>query len=357
MKPRRLLTVSKETGMPGAETRQARMVGRLTELGWSVDEDSIFRPTKTIVQPRRLGSAAIVAALVARHLVSRSNFFTFDPAIFVGLRLNPFLIGKKGFFFCRNDQIYQKEEIGSFYGVRERTLIPYLTQLFCLLFADKYVVQTSHAKLRLIKRFYPFKVLGLQNKIVVLHNDVHVKYTETARKTISDEFIDLAFISNPAWYKKGFPKIVELAEFSNLLSKKLRLHIMGEGPDFDLLLQKLDGLNVTYKAYGRTDWMSLGLPDIDFVIAPSVVDHFPNLLIECAACSVPLLLSDIEAHTYIYPQHPGFFNLENFREDLINLLNDPHTDSLKEEIIESQKKYSNKLKSAWSSSNLEVVFG
>ena len=62
----------------------------------------------------------------------------------------------------------------------------------------------------------------------------------------------------------------------------------------------------------------------DVVLVPSVVDHFPNLLIECGALGVPMLLSDIKAHRNIFPEHPAFFPLSSAPDEVVNRMSSLH---------------------------------
>src|SRR5690606_38180995 len=125
-------------------------------------------------------------------------------------------------------------------------------------------------------------------KIVKINNPVDFQLIESKlnsagnEKLFSSEFKNVVAIGNLS-SRKGFDLLLNV--FTELKDKKIKLHIIGDGPDLEkLLIQKArSGLgNVEFVGVKKNPFPYL--QQADLFILSSRYEGFPNVLLEAGAC-------------------------------------------------------------------------
>lgn len=103
-------------------------------------------------------------------------------------------------------------------------------------------------------------------------------------ETYKDDFKNIVAIGNLS-SRKGFDNLLKV--FSHLKNEKIKLHLIGDGRDKELLLQmksdlKLD--NVIFHGQQKNPYQFLKFADL-FILS-SRYEGFPNVLLEAGACGV-----------------------------------------------------------------------
>lgn len=103
-------------------------------------------------------------------------------------------------------------------------------------------------------------------------------------ETFKDDFKNVVAMGNLS-SRKGFDNLLKV--FSHLKNEKIKLHLIGDGRDKELLLQmksdlKLD--NVIFHGQQKNPYQFLKFADL-FVLS-SRYEGFPNVLLEAGACGV-----------------------------------------------------------------------
>jgi glycosyltransferase involved in cell wall biosynthesis len=324
----KIVTTFVNAGAKGAETRHRRMVEVLRHHNFQVMVQTLDTEARPKILPlilRKLGAGFMTGC---RSVGAQDAYFAFDPYVFIGGALVARVRGARSLYFCRNDQVYQQREIHRHKGRRGYVPIRlYVLQLGCLILCSQYIVQSDFSRQRLINRFWWFFGIKKEGKICVLNNDLHFPLAQL-RNPWDEAVLRVAFISNSAWDKKGFDFIERLVTDPAFLSAKIDFRLVGKGSAFDKIVTSA-GLAVSSGKLTHIGYIDGPEPIprlADVVLVPSVVDHFPNLLIECAALGVPMLLSDIEAHRNIFPEHPAYFPLSTTPAEVVMRLMALHED-------------------------------
>lgn len=345
-----LATTLVRKGMRGAETRHIAMVERLRELGFVVRAETCDIRPEAMVGKQPLSLRKFVAGWrTSRSPKQRGEaFFAFDPYCFIGGGLAARLKGNKSVFFCRNDQIYQAKEIARITGDRIR--VPrklFILQYLCLLLATTYVVQSPFAARHLRKRFRNWPLVNLDHRIAVLNNDIRLE-VQQPKVLIESAELRVAFVANPAWEKKGFFILERLLTSKTFRESKVRFSIVGTGDAFDRLKAAADpSRERSVDFLGFVSDISTLRESADVVFIPSVVDHFPNVVIECAALGVPMVLSDIEAHRNIFPEHLGYFQLNAKPSEIMDKLEKVAHGKIRETVTLDQQRDIARLEHSW----------
>ncbi|MAT39312.1 MAG: hypothetical protein CL946_06885 [Ectothiorhodospiraceae bacterium] len=351
--PPQLATSFIKLGARGAETRHRDMILRLRKLGFRVDvsvcdlrSESLGRSLRRYI-PLFLNkfAAGVVASISGRHV---KTFFAFESYSFIGGAIVARPLKREAVYFCRNDQIYEKATINSI--CRSNLSVPfhlYILQYFCLLLCDRYVVQSCFAAAHIERRFKSWPFTKAAAKIKVLENDLRISLhripdVSGLRRT------RVGFIANPEWEKKGFFILKDLLSSEAFKSTDLSFTIVGRGDAFDRLRDEIGALpKERVRFHGFCDDIAELRELVDLVFVPSIVDHFPNVLIECAALGLPMLLSNIEAHRNILPNHPSYFDLGIAPQQMMDALLSLTDPATWKETAELQQRDIVRLKNAW----------
>lgn len=204
---------------------------------------------------------------------------------------------------------------------------------------QKIICQSEDMSSDLIKNFKIKK-----EKIIKINNPVdfdfiNEKLSASQRpKTFSHDYKNVVAIGNLS-ERKGFDNLLKV--FSHLKNEKIKLHILGDGRDRELLHQMkkdLDLENVSF--YGRQENPYQFLKFADLFVLSSRYEGFPNVLLEAGACGCYALANNCLGgiNEIIEPKINGeIFNIENhqgFAEKIVELL---HTSHHSEEIRNSIK--------------------
>lgn len=344
----RIVTALMRQGNRGAETRHQHMIAQLRQLGWTVLGLEADLRKRADGRGLRLQAAKFLAGLRAALAVRRGDvFFAFEPYSFIGGAIFSRIKGGKAIYFCRNDQVYERNEIRKYFSYsRKATLRDYVLQIACLLFSNRYVVQSEFAMANLHARYAKLCGGRLAEKTAVLSNDLRVRLISPAwgqRKKVQR----IGFMSNPEWEKKGFPILREVIERTVADNSKF-YSLYGEGAAFDRLKNELSpALQARVDFKGRCDDLMLLRKEIDVVFVPSVVDHFPNVVLEMACLGLPMILSDIRAHRNIFPDHACYFSLKNPADEVDRLLDYLNGRSSWERVAVAQQQSLEPLTTAW----------
>ena len=200
-----IATTLLSAGMAGAESRHVRMVEKLRDHGFDVKTLTLDITKRVTSSPKKYAPLSLRKLRAGMRTICKygrtsTYYFAFDPYIFIGAALFARLRGVDAFYFCRNDQIYQKQEIETHTGTKTKNLLRlYLLQIFCLAFCTQYVVQSEFAKIALSHRF-PW--LRAQRKISVLNNDLHISISPKIPADPHEPML-IGFVANSAWDKKA----------------------------------------------------------------------------------------------------------------------------------------------------------
>lgn len=154
---------------------------------------------------------------------------------------------------------------------------------------DKIIAQSEDMKNDLIEN------IGIiPEKIVKINNPVDFELIESKlgsqRKLFSDEFKNIVSIGNLS-ERKGFDLLLKV--FSYLKDHKVKLHIIGDGADNEMLMKQRESLglqNVEFLGSKANPFPYLEQADL-FVLS-SRYEGFPNVLLEAGACGTYALAND-----------------------------------------------------------------
>ena len=156
---------------------------------------------------------------------------------------------------------------------------------------DKIICQSDDMKNDLLSNF------TIKNeKIVKINNPVDfdaidLKISEGIRpESFNFEYKNVVAIGNLS-SRKGFDNLLQV--FANLKNEKIKLHILGDGRDKDLLLKMKEDLGlVNVHFHGRQSNPYQYLKNADLFILSSRYEGFPNVLLEAGACGTYALAND-----------------------------------------------------------------
>ncbi|SFI06124.1 glycosyltransferase [Halpernia frigidisoli] len=173
-----------------------------------------------------------------------------------------------------------------------------------------------------------------KEKIIKINNPVDFDFIseklENALKpeTFSDDFKNVVAIGNLS-QRKGFDNLLKV--FSHLKNEKIKLHILGNGKDAELLHQmKLDLHleNVIFHGQQKNPYPFLKFADL-FVLS-SRYEGFPNVLLEAGACGTYALSNNCKGGIteIIEPKINGEIshieNHQEFAEKISEVLKENH---------------------------------
>jgi len=155
-------------------------------------------------------------------------------------------------------------------------------------------VVSKHVTRKEIRFFENFKIK--KEKIFKINNPVDFDFINE-KLMISEkpegfdsEFKNVLAIGNLS-SRKGFDNLLKV--FSYLKNEKIKLHILGDGVDRELLFQMKKDMqleNVIFHGQQRNPYQYLKFSDL-FILS-SRYEGFPNVLLEAGACGVYALAND-----------------------------------------------------------------
>jgi glycosyltransferase involved in cell wall biosynthesis len=185
-----------------------------------------------------------------------------------------------------------------------------------------------------------------QDKIIKINNPVDFDFIEgklqnsTNPDTFSEDCKNVVAIGNLS-ARKGFDNLLKV--FSHLKNEKIKLHILGDGRDKDVLQQLKSDLNlenVLFHGQQKNPYSYLKFADL-FVLA-SRYEGFPNVLLEAGACGTYALANNCKGGiTEIIQEkiNGEISNIENYREfaeKIIEVLKENHEEEMIKNSIKSR---------------------
>lgn len=193
----------------------------------------------------------------------------------------------------------------------------------------KIICQSDDMQNDLIKNFKIKK-----EKTIKINNPVDFEFIEE-KLEISDkpesfnsDFKNVVAIGNLS-ARKGFDNLLKV--FSHLKNEKIRLHILGDGRDKELLHQLKKDLkleNVTFHGQQKNPYQFLKFADL-FILS-SRYEGFPNVLLEAGACGIYSLANYCKGGIteIIQPKINGeISDIENhkeFAQKIVEILKENH---------------------------------
>ncbi|MDO4225463.1 MAG: glycosyltransferase [Bergeyella zoohelcum] len=156
---------------------------------------------------------------------------------------------------------------------------------------DKIIAQSDDMMKDLVENF---KIR--ENKIVKINNPVDFDFIEQKLKiserptTFDTDYKNVVAIGNLS-SRKGFDNLLKV--FSHLKNEKIKLHILGDGRDKEMLHQMKTDLgldNVVFHGQQKNPYQFLKFADL-FILS-SRYEGFPNVLLEAGACGTYALAND-----------------------------------------------------------------
>ena len=135
-----------------------------------------------------------------------------------------------------------------------------------------------------------------KEKIIKINNPVDFDFIDEKLKnaskpeSYSEDFKNIVAIGNLS-ERKGFDNLLKV--FTHLKSEKIKLHILGDGKDKEMLHQMksdLDLQNVIFHGKQKNPFPFLKFADL-FILS-SRYEGFPNVLLEAGACGTFALAND-----------------------------------------------------------------
>ncbi|MCQ4034593.1 glycosyltransferase [Kaistella montana] len=173
-----------------------------------------------------------------------------------------------------------------------------------------------------------------KEKLIKINNPVDFDFINeklnfsTKPEAFNDDFKNVVAIGNLS-SRKGFDNLLNV--FSHLKNEKIKLHIIGDGRDKELLHQMKSDLkleNVIFHGQQKNPYQVLKFADL-FVLS-SRYEGFPNVLLEAGACGVFALANDFQdgINEIIQPKINGEIsdieNHQEFAKKIAEILNENH---------------------------------
>lgn len=194
---------------------------------------------------------------------------------------------------------------------------------------DKIICQSDDMQNDLLKNFKirPQKIIKINNPVDFdfIDEKLAVSYKPESFKS---EFKNVVAIGNLS-ARKGFDNLLKV--FSHLKNENIRLHILGDGRDKEILhkLKNELGLeNVIFHGQQKNPYQFLKFAD--FFILSSRYEGFPNVLLEAGACGIYALANNCPGgiQEIIQPNINGeIANIEDhkdFADKIRNILNEKY---------------------------------
>lgn len=185
-----------------------------------------------------------------------------------------------------------------------------------------------------------------KEKLIKINNPVDFSFIEeklensVKPESYNSDFKNVVAIGNLS-SRKGFDNLLKV--FGNLKSKKIRLHILGNGKDRELLHQLKQDLgleNVIFHGVQKNPYPFLKFADL-FILS-SRYEGFPNVLLEAGACGTYSLTNNCKGgiNEIIQPKINGeISDIENhkeFSEKILKILEQTHDSEAIKNSIQSR---------------------
>ena len=160
--------------------------------------------------------------------------------------------------------------------------------------AEQIIVQCLYDKKQIVKRHKKLSK-AIENKTHILHNDVNPLWIKEYKNLIPKENTavvkspaNIFFIGNMNDERKGLHLLLEAA--IKLLSNRynIRLKIIGSGKLFPFYQEQYSGFE-EIEFLGYVSDPVIKLAEADLLVVPSLVDSFPNTIMEGLFLEIPVI--------------------------------------------------------------------
>ena len=175
-----------------------------------------------------------------------------------------------------------------------------------------------------------------KNKLIFLDKNSAKKFLENKLNiNLQNDFIigsigRLAYPKNYEFLITNFSEIKKVYHvrkfFSNGVNSKIKLIIIGDGPNKLKYQELIKKLNLTKEIFlvGELTNASKYLKAFDLFILPSIYEGLPITLLECLFAEIPMLASNVGGNAEIIEDKKYLYELDNkveFLEKLSNIIN------------------------------------
>lgn len=211
---------------------------------------------------------------------------------------------------------------------------------------DKIICQSDDMQNDLLKHFNikPNKMIKINNPVDFQFINDKLEQAEKP-KLFDTDYKNVVAIGNLS-ARKGFDNLLKV--FSHLKEEKIKLHILGDGRDKEMLHQMKEDLGLSHVIFhGQQKNPYPFLKFADLFILSSRYEGFPNVLLEAGACGTYALANNCPGgineiiQQYINGEIREIENHKDFADKVKELVNQTHN---KDEIISSiQSRFSKEI--------------
>jgi glycosyltransferase involved in cell wall biosynthesis len=365
---KKILTISMQTGGHGAFKRQQRMVDSLIRRGYEViwiAPPGYIAPGVNIIplsfsKLPNIAFFGLYIKLFATFVKNRKKLqnvravFSIREYDALCMATLPFLRRTLKVFLSRGDTISilkvnspDNRTIHAKIKLKATLILYPFIQRLVLQLSGIVVVQAQFLLKMLQDRHsnLNFNAIVLRNdcRPIVSTNKSNASAYNKLHVTTNNAPLNLAFIAPLYWECKGLGVIVDMINELDKRGFSYIFHIAGDGPDKERLYNALSKFSLEKKIiwHGWIEDIGALVTSVDIIIAPSLYDSNPNLILEAIAYDKPILASDIAAHKEMLVYDELLFENKNIKNlcDKIELFstNDENRDIIYRRIYERKK--------------------
>ncbi len=133
--------------------------------------------------------------------------------------------------------------------------------------------------------------------VQVIPNGVDVQRFANGQGNVPDEKVRILFVSRLIM-RKGLQFLIDaVPEIQKQVQRPFIIHIVGDGPDKDVLVQKIEnlGLREYFRFYGYVEHGKLPeyYLDADLFVLPSLAEGMPNVVLEAMGSGLPVVATHV----------------------------------------------------------------
>jgi glycosyltransferase involved in cell wall biosynthesis len=147
------------------------------------------------------------------------------------------------------------------------------------------------------------------------------------RFDLKDDAIKLLYVGRVS-KEKNITLLEDVFKRVCVMRKGVHLVIIGEGPYFNEMQKRLEGLPVTFTGFLGGEDLSQAYASSDIFLFPSTTDTFGNVVLEAQASGLPVVVTDEGGpKENLVPGETGFVvpasDADKFTQSILRLVDDP----------------------------------